>query len=169
MPMVFVPEKAYRRLLKLAEEKGAAGVEDLIPSMAADDMGSREAAEACWEASQRLAEAAEGELAKGCLRQASEKIWGSAALAVKAVAVALEGRRLASHGELWSYVDELSVKLGRPELMRLWQMANSMHVNFYEGWATRRHIEEALRGLKELLDMLKEVVSALLDREEHDV
>ena len=138
MPVVFVPEGAYRRLLKLAEEKEAAGVEDLILSLAADDMGSQEAAEAYWEASQRLAEAAEGELAEGRLRQASEKIWGSAALAVKAVAAALEGRRLASHGELWAYVDELSAKLGKPELMRLWQMANSMHVNFYEGWATRR-------------------------------
>ena len=40
-------------------------MENLILSMAADDMGSREAAEAYWEASQRLAEAAEGELAKG--------------------------------------------------------------------------------------------------------
>ena len=98
MPVIFVPEEAYKRLLKLAEEKGAAGVENLIPNMAADDMGSREAAEAYWEASQRLAEAAEGELAKGRLRQASERIWGSAALAVKALAIALEGRRLASQG-----------------------------------------------------------------------
>ena len=48
-------------------------------------------------------------------------------------------------------------------------MASSMHMNFYEGWATRRHVEEALKGLKELLNMLKEVVSALLDQEEHDV
>ena len=44
MPVIFVPEKAYRRLLKLAEEKEAAGVEDLILSLAADDMGSQEAA-----------------------------------------------------------------------------------------------------------------------------
>ena len=133
-----MPERAYRRLLKLAEEKGAVSVEDLIISMATDGMGDQEAAEAYWEASRRLAEAAEGELAEGELRQASERIWGSAALAVKAVAAALEGRRLTSHGELWAYVDELSARLGRPELMRLWQMANSMHVNLYEGSATRR-------------------------------
>ena len=81
---------------------------------------------------------------------------------MKAVAAALEGRRLTSHGELWAYVDELSARLGRPELMRLWQMANSMHVNSYEGWATRRHVEEALKGLKELLNMLKEAAGDAL-------
>ena len=156
MPTISVPEGAYEKLVKLAEKKGAINVEDLILSMVIDDMDRGEAFSAYWEVSQELAREAEEELSKGDLRQASEKIWGSAALAVKAVAQMLDGVRLTSHGELWAYVDELSARLDKPELMRLWQMANSMHVNFYEGWATRRHVEEALRGLREFLFILKE-------------
>jgi len=164
MPTISVPGRAYEKLVKLAEKKEAVNVEDLILSMVIDDMDRGEAFNAYWEASQELAKEAEEELSKGDLRQASEKIWGSAALAVKAVATALEGRRLTSHGELWAYVDELSARLGRPGLMRLWQMANSMHVNFYEGWATRRHVEEALRGLKELLSILKACMREWVER-----
>jgi len=158
MPTISVPEGAYGKLVKLAEEEGAVNVEDLILSMVIDDMDRGEAFSAYWEVSQELAREAEEELSKGDLRQASEKIWGSTALAVKAVAQMLDGAGLTSHGELWAYVDELSARLNRPELMRLWQMANSMHVNFYEGWATRRHVEEALRGLKEFLSILEECV-----------
>ncbi len=40
-------------------------------------------------------------LERGDLRQAAEKIWGSAALAVKAYAMRREGRVLTIHGELW--------------------------------------------------------------------
>ncbi len=156
MPTISVPEGAYEKLVKLAEKEGAINVEDLILSMVVNDMDRGEASNAYWEASQELMREAEEELSKGDLRQASEKIWGSAALAVKAVAQMLDGARLASHGELWAYVDELSARLNRPELMRLWQMANSMHVNFYGGWATRRHVEEALRGLREFLSILEE-------------
>ena len=158
MPTISVPEGAYGKLVKLAEEEGAVNVEDLILSMVIDDMDRGEAFSAYWEVSQELAREAEEELSKSDLRQASEKIWGSTALAVKAVAQMLDGAGLTSHGELWAYVDELSARLDRPELMRLWQMANSMHVNFYEGWATRRHVEEALRGLKEFLSILEECV-----------
>ena len=155
MPMVLVPESAYEKLRKLAELRGAT-VEELVLDLVADDMTTAEAVEAYWEAAKGLLSEAEEELSKGDLRQASEKIWGSAALAVKAVAQMLDGARLTSHGELWAYVDELSARLDKPELMRLWQMANSMHVNFYEGWATRRHVEEALRGLREFLSILEE-------------
>ncbi len=43
------------------------------------------------------------ELKGGDVRQATEKVWGAAALAVKAYAKWREGRRLVSHGELWEY------------------------------------------------------------------
>ena len=82
-------------------------------------MTTAEAVEAYWEAARGLLSEAEEELSKGDLRQASEKIWGSAALAVKAVALAREGRRLASHGELWRFIGELARQEGDPDIRKL--------------------------------------------------
>ncbi len=44
---------------------------------------------------------------KGDVQQAAEKLWGAAALAVKAYASWREGKRLASHRELWEYSKKL--------------------------------------------------------------
>jgi hypothetical protein len=34
-----------------------------------------------------------------------------------------------------------------------------MHVNFYEGWATRKHVEEAVRDAEEIVERLKRLLS----------
>jgi hypothetical protein len=34
-----------------------------------------------------------------------------------------------------------------------------MHVNFYEGWATRTHVEEVVRDAEELVEQLKRLLS----------
>jgi HEPN domain-containing protein len=50
------------------------------------------------DAARDLLRQAREELEKGNFRQAAEKIWGAAALAVKAYAGWRKGRRLSSHG-----------------------------------------------------------------------
>ena len=154
MPSLVVSEKVYRRLRELAEAK-AMSVEELVLSLATEGMDPKEVAQIYWETAESLLTRAQEELAKGNLRQASEKMWGAAALAVKALAHELEGRRLASHGELWEFVGELSRRAGDVELGRLWRSASSMHVNFYEGWASREHVEDALSDVRELINRLK--------------
>jgi len=74
-------------------------------------------------------------LTKENFSQASEKLWGAAAEAVKAVA-AVKGIELRGHRDLWEFVTELDK--GRPEwdLLNLFQAANSLHMNFYENWLT---------------------------------
>jgi len=121
-----------------------------VLDLVADDMTPAEAARAYWEVARSLLSRAEEELARGELRQASEKIWGAAALAVKAVALAREGRRLASHGELWRFVGELARREGDPDIRRFWHAATSMHVNFYEGL-----VRGALEDVRELLARLE--------------
>jgi len=76
-------------------------------------------------------------------------------LAVKAMAFWREGRRLTSHGELWAYVRKLVDESGDRELGRLWRSAVSMHVNFYEGWATLEAVRDALEDARELLERLR--------------
>ena len=56
---------------------------------------------------------AEEELNKGDYRQAAEKVWGVTALAIKAHALAKEGKRLVSHGELWEYKRKLEKIFGK--------------------------------------------------------
>ena len=60
-------------------------------------------AEEYVEAAIALLERAREELARGAVRRAAEKAWGTAVLAVKAYAWWSKRRRPASHGELWEY------------------------------------------------------------------
>ena len=153
MPIRVLPEAAYRRLRELAEAEEM-GVEELVLNMALRDASPSEAAEAFWEAAETLLAQAEEELGRGDLRQASEKIWGAAALAVKALALERDGRRLKRHRELWQYVADLSRRLGDGQLRRLWQVASSMHANFYEGWATAEYVRDALDDVREFVERL---------------
>lgn len=81
-------------------------------------------------------------------------------MAVKALAYEREGRRLTSHGELWNFVAKLSREIGDAGLTRLWRSASSMHTNFYEGWATREHVEDALEDVRIFLDKLRRLRKA---------
>ncbi len=156
MATIVLPKTLFEKLKREAEAEDIA-LEELIVEKLAADVDPTSRAEAYWETAEFLLKQATEELAKGDLRQASEKIWGAAALAVKAVAYKREGRRITSHGELWEYVSKLKEELGDEELGRLWRTAMSMHVNFYEGWAPRGEVESALKDLKEFLEKLRKL------------
>lgn len=67
----------------------------------------------------------------GELEKASEFLWGSMALAVKAVA-AFKGIKLRSHRILWDYVRSVSMELKDESIYTAFRDANSLHSNFYE-------------------------------------
>ena len=100
---------------------------------------------------------AEELLAKGGYLQASEKLWGSAVLMVKAVA-ASRGVSVSSHGELLSYVGKLGEELGDPELRRLFSVASTLHKNFYENWLSEDVVREYAEDVKQLVGELKKLV-----------
>jgi len=98
-------------------------------------------------------------LLKGDIRQAAEKLWGAAALAVKAYALWRDGRRLTSHRELWEYKRRLESEIG--EWIRdAWAHANVMHTCFYEGWCTGDDVEYALQKIRKLVEAVEEKVAA---------
>ena len=109
------------------------------------------------EAAQDLLREAREELEKGDVRQAAEKVWGAAALAIKAYAYWRDGRRLTSHGELWEHKRRLAKELGR-WVHNSWANATEMHVCFYEGWCAREDIEDALEPVERLV---REVASRI--------
>jgi hypothetical protein len=96
-------------------------------------------------------------LAKGDYIQASEKLWGSAALIVKAVA-ASRGTTTLSHGELFSFVRKLGEEESKPELRRLFSVASTLHQNFYENWLHEDVIKEYSEDVKQLITELKKLI-----------
>ena len=80
--------------------------------------------------------------------KASELLWGSMALAVKAVA-AFREIHLRNHASIWDYARQLCHELGDQELFDAFRDANRLHTNFYESDLTREVVlasEERVRG-----------------------
>ncbi|MGK0549459.1 MAG: PaREP1 family protein [Pyrobaculum sp.] len=150
MAVVKLPEGVVERVKKRAEEQGL-GLESCLIDVITRDDDPEKASEAYVEASKSLLEEARGELEKGDVRQAAEKLWGAAALAIKAYAAWREGKRLASHGELWRYKDVVAAELG--EWVRdAWNAGNAMHTCFYEGWCTKEDVEDSLKKIERLIN-----------------
>ena len=99
------------------------------------DSGRDRQAEKYLQTSRVFLRQAGEELEAGDLRQASEKAWGAAAQAVKAIAEQ-RGWEHYTHAHLFRHVDRFSAELDSAELGRLFRSANSLHVNFYEGHQT---------------------------------
>ncbi len=99
-------------------------------------------------------EKARASLADDDLLQASEKGWGAAAQAVKAIAEA-RGWRHKAHADLYRAIDRLSQETGSREPVDLFGAAGNLHINFYEGWLTRRMVDQYLVRVEELLDKLR--------------
>ncbi len=95
---------------------------------------------------------------EGDLVQASEKGWGAAAQMVKAAAEA-RGWRHDGHGELFRAIDQLADEAGDEQVRTLFHFANSLHINFYEGWLPREMVRSGLIRVGELVDNLQRLQS----------
>ncbi len=146
---IVVPANVARRLREEAEKLGLSPEEYLV-ELALRGLDPPERAREYIEASKSLLEQAREELARGNVRQAAEKAWGAAALAVKAYAAWRDGRRLASHGELWEYMRRVARELG-DWVRDAWMYANGMHTCFYEGWCAEDDVKEALKRVERLV------------------
>ena len=155
MPLT-IPERIAERIRRKAEKQGLAPEEYILEAITRD-LDPDERAREYIESASALLEQAKEELQKGDLRQASEKVWGACALAIKAHAAARKGLVLKSHADLWLYKDEVANELG--ELIRgAFLMADSMHKNFYEGLATAKDVTVALGEVEKLVKAIREVL-----------
>lgn len=107
-------------------------------------------------AATQLLEQARQELALGDVRQASEKGWGAAAQAVKAVAEA-RGWDHKTHGSLFEAVRRLSREPGSNGLDGLFGAANTLHINFYENWMKDETVGTHLDYVARFVAQLAEV------------
>ncbi len=158
---IAVPERVARRIREEARRLGMSSDEYLI-ELVTQGLDPRDRAREYVGSARELIEQALKELRGGNVRQAAEKVWGAAALSIKAYAWWVDGRRLASHGELWEYKRVLEDGLG-DWVSDAWAQAIAMHTCFYEGWCAGRDVERALERVRRLVD---EVASKIGGKED---
>ena len=92
-------------------------------------------------------------MGRGDQLQASEKAWGAAVRAVKSVAER-RGWEHNSHRHLFVAARRMSEETDDPEVRRLFGVANSLHVNFYEGWMDTETVIAGIEDVKLFLRKL---------------
>ncbi len=90
----------------------------------------------------------------GDSEKASEFLWGSLAEVIKAVALS-KGFQLKKHGEIWTYVENLTKELEDKSIYNAFRHAHDLHINFYES-------DIELRGVRRMAADIKIVQGKLL-------
>lgn len=114
-------------------------------------------------ASRALLEQARHELAAGDSRQASEKLWGAAAQIVKRVA-ASRGWPHNSHRAFFEALARLVEETGDRDLRTSFQVADSLHANFYENWQPPDAVEGAVPVIEEFVDKMEALLTSPASR-----
>ena len=96
------------------------------------------------------------ELAAGDVRQASEKGWGAAAQAVKAVAE-VRGWQHRNHAALFRSASRLAEETDDEDIHRWFITASGLHVNFYENWLDPEAVSVGLDDIDRLVRRLASV------------
>jgi hypothetical protein len=158
--MLILPKKIEKKLKEECERSGAS-IEELALEALCRGINERidplDRAELYARLSEKYLREADDLLAKKDHVQASEKLWGAAALMVKAVA-ASKGISISSHGELFSFVRRLGEEEENPELRRLFSVASTLHQNFYENWLSGDVVREYSEDVKQLVAELKKLI-----------
>ena len=153
---IYLPRSVVERLSLEAERLGLS-LEEYVLELLLQPLDPAERAREYISAAKEMLNRAWKALKEGDVRQAAEKVWGAAALAVKAYAAWREGRRLTSHGELWRYRRRLEKELGE-WVYDSWMSANGMHTCFYENWCGREDVEEAFRRVSRLVEEVEKAI-----------
>ena len=151
--VVVIKGAAAKRLKKEAQRLDISPDEYLL-DLLTQNLDPADRAKEYLDAAEELLVEARKELGRGDLRQAAEKVWGAAALAVKAYAAWKDEKQIASHKELWEYKSKIAGELGN-WVIDSWAHANTMHTCFYEGWCTSEDVEEALARVEKLVKEIR--------------
>jgi hypothetical protein len=154
---LILPKKLERKLKEECERSGASIEELALEALCRgmdEEIDPSDRAELYARLSEKYLREAEDLLAKDHV-QASEKLWGAAALMVKAVAASRDS--ISSH-ELFSFVRRLGEEERNPELRRLFSVASTLHQNSYENWLHEDVVREYSEDVKQLVAELKKLI-----------
>ena len=93
--------------------------------------------------------------------QASEKGWGAAAQALKAIAED-RGWNHGGHGRIVDVAKQVADEHDRQDLISLFGIAQALHTNFYEDWLDSDIVSIYLDDVKKLLPELEQIREAPL-------
>ena len=102
---------------------------------------------------------ARDQLARGNRLQASEKLWGAAAHALKSIAMQ-RGWRHGHRSYIFAIASQLSAEYERPNFIVRLSVADSMHGNFYENEHDEYAISITIAEVAQFVDDLDEVRTA---------
>ena len=88
--------------------------------------------------------------------QASEKGWGAAAQALKAIAEE-RGWNHGGHRRIVDVAQQVADKQNRQDLISLFGTAQALHINFYEDWLNSDTVSIYLDDVKKLLPELERI------------
>ena len=91
--------------------------------------------------------------------QASEKGWGAAAQALKAIAED-RGWNHGGHGRIVDVAQQVADEFDRQDLIRFFGIAQALHTNFYEDWLGSDTVSTYLGEVKKLLPELEQIREA---------
>ena len=106
--------------------------------------------------SQRLLRQAQEELDSGDVIQASEKVWGAAAHAVKSLAEKW-GWHHQGHYRLNATVEFVSYERGRGDLIDLYQHPALMHFNYYEHELNEDRVQTAINATRTFVTEMEKI------------
>jgi len=89
--------------------------------------------------------------------QASEKYWGAAAQAIKAVA-AKRGLKIMRHRSISEFVYKLHEEFPEQKFWELYRAASELHTNFYEEHLPPSGVIENGKAVEELLHKLRVLI-----------
>ncbi len=93
------------------------------------------------------------ELDEGDLLQASEKLWGAAAQALKSVAER-RGWKHDSHAQFYNIMAALERETDSDRLRRDFGIAAELHTNFYENWLNEDQIRRRAEDVRHFIRQL---------------
>ncbi len=96
------------------------------------------------------------ELENGDLLQASEKLWGAAAQALKSVAER-RGLRHNSPAQFYNIMAELELEASSSEFRRDFASASQLHTNFYENWLAEDQIRRRAADVRHFIEYLNDI------------
>ena len=96
------------------------------------------------------------ELEAGDLLQASEKLWGAAAQALKSVAER-RGWNHNSHAQFFNILAALRDETQNVDLRRYFDAASQLHTNFYENWLDEAGIRERADDVRSFIEEIDQL------------
>jgi len=151
---ISIPRVVAERIKREAEREGVS-VKEYVVELLTQNLNPVDRAKEYIKVSLELLAQAKEELAKGNIRQSSEKTWGAVALAIKAYAYWRDKRRLESYHDLWKYKNKVASELGE-WVGEVFREAGALHVCLYEGWCTKEDVEKAIPEVEKLVNKIAE-------------